>query len=75
MAGKITAAAGGRADGPGPSSDEIMQALAEAIKEADFAATVALLHLLAVKDPDRARTVYDGLAVVLDLGTRTDTPC
>ncbi len=46
--------------------EEIMQGIAKAITAKDFPAVVALLKLLAVKDPCQAEVVYTSMLAVLD---------
>ena len=43
----------------GYTSDQITDGITVALAARDFPAVVALLKLLALKDPDRAQTLYD----------------
>jgi hypothetical protein len=41
------------------TADEVMNAIASALKARDFPAAVDLLHVLAVKDPASAEAIYE----------------
>lgn len=47
---------------------QIEHAIATAIKERNFPMVIDLLKLLALKDPERARVVYDVLVIATRAG-------
>lgn len=56
---------------PDYTPDQIMHAIAGAISDHDFPATVSLLRMLAVKDPVSAQKIYD--AVLMEAGRENDS--
>ena len=48
------------------TADQITASIAQAIKARDFPAVVALLKMLALKDPHQAEVVYQSLLAVLE---------
>jgi len=48
------------------TAEQITQGIAGAIKARDFPAVVALLKMLAVRDPRQAEVVYESMMAVLN---------
>ena len=48
------------------SPEQVMTGIANAIKARDFEAVIALLKVLAIKDPHQAEIVYTAMLAVLD---------
>ena len=46
---------------------QIEEGIAEALKARDFPAVVSLLKMLALRDPHRAKVVYESMTTVLDI--------
>ncbi len=44
-----------------PTSEQLMEGIARALKARDFPAAVALLHVLAVVDPASAETICEAI--------------
>jgi hypothetical protein len=49
------------------TATQIEEGIAEALKARDFPAVVSLLKMLAVRDPHRAKVVYESMTTVLDI--------
>lgn len=50
------------------STEQITTAISYAIRELDFEAVVALLKMLALRDPHLARTIYDAIQALASSG-------
>ena len=46
---------------------QIEEGIANALKARDFPAVVSLLKMLALRDPHRAKVVYESMTTVLDI--------
>lgn len=50
--------------------DQIMDAIALAIRDREFPAVVSLLHMLAAKDPDSAKMILRAVTAAAGAGKR-----
>lgn len=49
------------------TDDQIVDAIPGAIAECNFRAVIGMIHMLALRDPERARRILDSISASIDL--------